>query len=151
MIPHRSPEQAIEDGLDKLKARGFKLTPQRRAMLTLFAQAPEHLTPQAIYERMELFEPGLSRATVYNNIEVFLEVGLLRRVLAESGQTYYDPNTDPHHHACCRRCGKIYDVELPERSSQDFLSALRLDGKPLKGAQAEGLSLWISCLCPEGC
>lgn len=138
--------------IDAIRARGCKITPQRRAILELFCQAPLHLTAPQIHARLEDAEPGLSRATVYNNLELFERLGLLRRVLSEDGQTYYDNNLEAHHHAVCRRCGEIFDVHIPASAIEALITSSELiDGAD--GAQAfslEGARIWLSGSCP-GC
>lgn len=138
-----SIQTAVEEGIERLRALGCKLTPQRRAVLTLFAEQPTHMTAQEIWTRLEHIEPGLSRATVYNTLDVLEQAGVLLKVQAEGGQTYYDPRVDAHHHAQCTRCGHIFDLELPAQPT----AALPSGGSPLAGFSVESITLWLRGTC----
>lgn len=102
----------LDEGLNRLKAAGFRLTPQRRAILEIFYGDAGHLTPQQVFNHLDESVPSLSLATVYNTLELFEEIGLVTRVTAHDGQTYFDPTVVPHHHAICDGCGEIFDVFL---------------------------------------
>jgi Fe2+ or Zn2+ uptake regulation protein len=56
--------------------------------------------------------PALSLPTVYATLELFEELGLVRRVAA-TGPALYDPRTDDHAHLVCRRCGGVEDLDDP--------------------------------------
>jgi Fur family transcriptional regulator, peroxide stress response regulator len=138
-----STQTAVEEGVERLRALGYKLTPQRRAVLTLFVEQPTHMTAQEIWSQLEHIEPGLSRATVYNTLDVLEQAGVLLKVQAEGGQTYYDPRVDAHHHAQCTRCGHIFDLDLPAQPSSALLAA----ATPLVGFSVESATLWLRGTC----
>lgn len=129
----------IEEGKERLRALGYKLTPQRCAVLRLFAAQPTHMTAQEVWSQLEHIEPGLSRATVYNTLEVLEQAGVLLRVQAEGGPTYFDPRIDPHHHAQCGRCGQIFDLELAPVSPAALPT--------LEGFAVESVTLWLRGTC----
>lgn len=54
--------------------------------------------------------PVISRATVYNTLNVLVEKGLLRQFVLTEGRTVFDPNTKPHHHLVDERTGEIHDI-----------------------------------------
>lgn len=112
----------LEDGLKRLKAAGFRLTPQRRAILEMFNGDAGHLTPQQVFAYLDNVVPSLSLATVYNTLELFEEIGLVTRITAHDGQTYFDPTVVPHHHALCDGCGDIFDVFLKPNALTDLLT-----------------------------
>ncbi len=120
-----TPTDITQRGLERLRTAGFRLTPQRKAILQVFDGEPEHLTPQQIFGRLEDSVPSLSLATVYNTLELFEDVGLVIRFNAHDGQTYFDPTTEPHHHAVCDNCGEIFDVQLETDSLQQLISTSR--------------------------
>jgi Fe2+ or Zn2+ uptake regulation protein len=96
--------------LEALRASGLKLTPQRRAIVQLFAGDPTHPTAQEIYQRLSETIPGMSFATVYNTLAKLREAGLCREIAVASGPARFDPNVDRHHHTVCDRCGAVRDV-----------------------------------------
>jgi Fur family peroxide stress response transcriptional regulator len=102
--------QALRDG-------GVKLTPQRRAIVQLFAEDPTHPTAQEIFERLASTYPGMSFATVYNTLAKLRESGLCREISVQSGATRFDPNVGRHHHTVCDRCGAVRDVPAHGRST----------------------------------
>ena len=72
-----------------------------------------HPTASWIYDRMKREFPDLSMGTVYRNLNILVEQGLVRRI--DFGSTFdrYDANTDRHYHFICERCGSIMDLSLP--------------------------------------
>ncbi len=148
---HKTQHDAhITRGLARLRELGCKLTPQRRAMLALFASREGHWTPQDVLDQLATLEPGLSRATVYNNLDLFAQAGLVQRVQAESGQTYFDPNLTPHHHAVCTGCQHIIDVTLPESVTQAMVAAMMQAMPPGQAFAVDGVTLWVNGVC-EAC
>ena len=104
------PSLDIADAEARLSAQGSLLTPQRRAILGLLAQPLDHPTASDVLEALNEVQPGTSRATVYNTLSLFSQVGLLQEVMGPHGQVRYDLNTSPHHHFTCRSCGRLVDV-----------------------------------------
>jgi Fe2+ or Zn2+ uptake regulation protein len=99
-----------DEAKEKLREVGLRVTPQRRAVLSAFEE--DHLTADEVFARARRELPELSRATVYNALAAFVEVGILRAVESR-GALLYDPNPDPtHHHFRCRRCDRLYDVHV---------------------------------------
>ncbi len=94
-----------------MRAAGLRVTPQRRAILGVFAgESAGHLTAEEVYELARAGLPELARATVYNTLGELVRVGLLRSVEG-FGAVRYDPNLDEsHHHFRCLSCGRLYDV-----------------------------------------
>ena len=94
-----------------LRAAGFKLTAQRRAIVQLFADDHSHPTAQSIFDRLKLEHPTLSFATVYNTLDALSKAGT-SGVLKVGSAARFDPNTDPHHHAICEQCERIIDLPI---------------------------------------
>jgi Fe2+ or Zn2+ uptake regulation protein len=99
--------------VERLRAVGLRVTPQRRAVWATFRGGEsKHLTADEVHELARRELPELSRATVYNTLAEFVRAGLLQAVEGFR-PVRYDPNLDPdHHHFRCRGCGKLYDVRL---------------------------------------
>ena len=95
--------------LSHLAAAGLKLTAQRRAIVRHFAAEETHPTAQELYERLRVDFPGMSFATVYNTLDTLTARGL-SSTLRLGNAARFDPNTEPHHHAVCDRCGAVVDV-----------------------------------------
>ena len=95
--------------LRDLKRAGLKMTPQRIAIVELFATDLSHPTAQDLYERLRPSFPTMSFATVYNTLDALASAGL-SGTLRLGNAARFDPNTSPHHHAVCDRCGTICDI-----------------------------------------
>jgi Fe2+ or Zn2+ uptake regulation protein len=98
--------------LSTLKGLGLRMTPQRVAIVKLFACDTSHPTAQDLFDRLKPTFPTMSFATVYNTLDA-LEKARLSGTLRIGNAARFDPNTLPHHHAICDRCGAIIDVPSP--------------------------------------
>ena len=111
--------------LRDLEAKGVKLTAQRRAVVRVFAADESHPTAQELYERLRREFPSMSFATVYNTLDALTGVGL-SSTLRLGNAARFDPNTEPHHHAVCDRCGRIVDIPASTLSpTASSVSAVR--------------------------
>jgi Fe2+ or Zn2+ uptake regulation protein len=99
-----------EQAMQRLRGHGLRVTPQRRAIWSVFEDgAAGHLSADAVFRRARTELPELSRATTYNALAEFVSVGLLR-VLSGHGSQLYDANTESHQHFRCRSCQRLFDV-----------------------------------------
>ena len=97
-----------------LRARGLRVTPQRRAILGAFSHdAAEHLSADEIHARAAAVVPELGRGTVYATLAELTELGLLA-ARGSPEPVRYETNTEPHQHFRCRLCLRLFDVELPD-------------------------------------
>ena len=102
----------LEEMKAGLKGKGILLTIQRSAILAFLQGNSQHPTAEVIYQNLRGMYPALSRATVYNTLDLFKEHGLVQEITIERHKAHYDYNTEPHHHFLCRHCGGIYDVGI---------------------------------------
>lgn len=95
-----------------LRARGLRVTPQRRAILAAFrGSSAEHLSADEVHGHASRALPDLGRGTVYATLAEFTETGLLSAV-GTPEPVRYETNTSPHAHFRCRVCLRLFD--LPE-------------------------------------
>lgn len=75
-----------------------------------------HMSAEEIYNRIHGEHPNISKATVYRDLNVLAEEGLIRKVEEHSylNEQHFDNRLEHHNHAVCSKCGKIVDVQLPE-------------------------------------
>jgi Fur family transcriptional regulator, peroxide stress response regulator len=137
----------VAEGLERLRSIGCRLTPQRRAILEIFEGEPKHLTPQQIYGQLQPRLSSLSLATVYNTLELFEEVGIVKRVNARDGQTYFDPTVEPHHHGVCDGCGELFDVHIESDSLHQLLANARTLHEGAAEFRVEQASVWLRGVC----
>lgn len=98
----------------QMSDKGLRITEQRRTLAQLFTQAPGYLTPKDVYEHMQRFYHGLSFDTVYRNLRVMLDLGIVEQFVFEDGVKFKLSCEEPHHHhhMICLQCEKT----LPIRS-----------------------------------
>jgi Fe2+ or Zn2+ uptake regulation protein len=94
----------------RLRGAGLRVTPQRLALHRLIAERPRHVTAEALLREAAAELPGLALPTVYSTLELFSELGVVRRVAAP-GAARYDTDPSPHDHFTCVRCGQLYDLD----------------------------------------
>jgi len=103
----------LRKAVEKLKATGVRMTPQRHAILEYLLSTMSHPTADEIYKALEKDFPNMSVATIYNNLRLFKEAGLVRELTYGDASSRFDANMSDHYHIICRRCGKITDFEYP--------------------------------------
>ncbi len=113
MIPSNvSPEQRLDALVDKLRAAGYRITPQRLAVLRTLVQSDQHPTVEEVYRQVRKDFPTTSLATVYNTLECLKDLEEVL-VLPSSGASRYDGrNPEPHSHLMCTACGLIEDLDI---------------------------------------
>jgi Fur family iron response transcriptional regulator len=99
----------------KLRNAGLRPTRQRVGLgWLLFARGDRHLTAETLYEEAAKARVPVSLATVYNTLHQFTEAGLLREVAVEGSKTYFDTNTNQHHHFFIEGENQLLDIEGQE-------------------------------------
>lgn len=98
-----------------LKEKGYKLTPQRRAVLNIIMENPgQHLTTEEIYDLVKVPCPDIGLATVYRTLQILNEMDLILKINLDDGCSRYEYNVHQddheHHHLICTNCGKILEV-----------------------------------------
>jgi Fur family ferric uptake transcriptional regulator len=113
--------------VERLRASGRKLTPQRLLIASLLEGNAEHPTAEAIWDRARPSMPTLSLKTVYSVLHELAALGELQLLDVGTGATRFDPSTGDHHHLVCTECGKVRDLhvtfqglELPADQRQGF-------------------------------
>ena len=95
----------------QLRARGFRMTSQRLAILHTLRHAGTHLSPREVYRQAKQELPGLTEPTVYRTLEFLAENGLARPSQTGNGHLMYEIAGSDHHHIVCRMCGDEIEVE----------------------------------------
>ena len=98
---------SLESVCAQLKARGRRVTPQRRAIIQVLLDNSKHLTAELVYTRARDTMPDLSPATVYNTLHELAEMGMLLELDLGLGERHYDVITTDHAHLICLACGRI--------------------------------------------
>ncbi len=82
-------------------------------MHRLLRDRNRHLSAEELLSEASERLPGVSLPTVYATLELFEQLGIVRRVNGGGGTLLWDTRADAHHHMICRRCGRIEDLETP--------------------------------------
>jgi Fur family transcriptional regulator, peroxide stress response regulator len=90
---------------------GLAVTHQRQVVYEAVIASHGHHSPESIYAAVGRRIPSISLATVYNNLRLFIECGLLREVSPHASTLLVDGNLEPHHHLVCSRCKMVQDIE----------------------------------------
>jgi Fur family transcriptional regulator, peroxide stress response regulator len=106
-------EVKLKDTLDTLKKSGVRITPQRHAILEYLISSKSHPTADDIYKALESDFPNMSVATVYNNLRVFRNTGLIKELTYGDASSRFDFVTHDHYHIICDECGTIVDFHHP--------------------------------------
>ena len=115
------------------------MTKYQQAVYDLITQSRGHLTADQIFFALKADYPGLSLATVYNNLHKLWEAGMIRKLSTEGASDRYD-RTEKHDHLVCGRCGKLTDICL-----EDLTDSLRRQ----LGEEIQSYDLKVYVLCPE--
>lgn len=103
--------------------RGLAVTHQRQVLYEVMQQMPGHPSPDEVCLHLRKRIPSISLATVYKNIRLFLESGILQEVSPHHGSLRVEMNGHPHHHLVCTQCRNITDIDaaslgdLPRRKT----------------------------------
>ncbi len=129
--------------LKELHKRGFRLTPQRAAILDVMHGLKGHATAEEIHARAQEASATVDISTVYRTLELLQEIGLAGMLDLGDGQRRYELVSveGPHHHLQCRVCGKMFRLEPAE--VQPLLDALAR----AHGFQVDAEHLVITGLC----
>jgi Fur family peroxide stress response transcriptional regulator len=99
--------------IQKLRDNGYKITPQRLAIVKILAKSEGHPSVEDIYNLIKQDFPTMSLATVYRNIILIKSLGEILELGFPDGSNRYDGNRPyPHPHVICIKCKKIVDPNL---------------------------------------
>jgi Fur family peroxide stress response transcriptional regulator len=106
------PQNRLEQIIKALKDKGYRLTPQRLAMLKIIVASKRHPNAEQIYEQMKANFPTTSLATIYKTLTLLKDLGEVLELNFATVVSHYDGNKPyPHPHVICTRCGQILDPE----------------------------------------
>ncbi len=132
----------IDESTEILHDRGYRITPQRLAILHIINQSGQHLTPLEIYQQALQIIPGITETTVYRTLSFLAQQGLILVAHVGSGQLVYETAEPAHHHLICRKCGSTRQIE------HDLLKGLYQNFKENTGYQIDTVHATFFGLCP---
>ena len=117
---------------------------KRDAILNCVRCTTTHPSAEWVYENVRTQIPDISLATVYRNLSLFKEQGLIRSLGTVNGVERFDGNTEPHVHFICTQCGGVQD--LPEISVPEELNSAVARSS---GGRVESCQLSFTGICGE--
>ena len=109
---------------------GILATPQRLEIATILFEKPQHLSAEQIIDRLRASGSGVSKATVYNTLNLFAERELVHECVVDPERRFYDSNSEPHHHFYNVDTGNLTDIpreKIKLEAIPDFPKGAHLD------------------------
>ncbi len=125
---------------ERLCRHGVKPSLQRMAVMEYLITHKTHPTADMIFTDLYPAIPTLSKATVYNTLNLLVERGAINMITIDEKNSRFDAMTEPHIHFRCRQCGVIHDVDMPEEKIHFGLPA---------GTSIESVQTYCIGLCAE--
>lgn len=102
-----------ESAQNKLRRYNIKPSVQRMAVLDYLMTHHTHPTADTIFNALYPSIPTLSKATVYNTLNLLTEQGVIQMITIDEKNARFDAHETPHLHFRCNECGEIFDFDLP--------------------------------------
>ena len=120
--------QQIEQIIDSLREEGFRITPQRTAIVDYLLKTEDHPSAELIHKVVRKRYPMVSLSTIYKTLDLLKEKRLVNEIEVD-GEARFDAHTDEHINVVCMSCGKIEDVD--EEMLRDIQSRVTKKSKYL--------------------
>ena len=125
-----------------LSRHGIQPSAQRLAIARYVLATTAHPSADRVCDEVRVDIPMISRATVYNTLNLFVRKGLLKQLVLAEGKVVFDPNVEPHHHFIDEASGTIHDV------AWDALDVRKIE--TLRGAQVREYQVVLRGTWPRG-
>ncbi|MGB5685342.1 MAG: transcriptional repressor [Candidatus Electrothrix sp.] len=140
----------------------LRMTHQRELILEELGNCHNHPTADALYERIKKKLPRISLATVYRNLEILSEAGMIRKLEISGRQKRFDKEIEQHDHVFCVQCRRVDDIKF-DQSRLAVLEEEQRQGYKISGCRVEFYGVCPKCQvknkkkltsqvdCDEGC
>lgn len=130
----------IENVSEHLKLHDIKPSYQRMKIFEYLLKNNEHPTVDEIYKALCPEIPTLSKTTVYNTLNLFMQKGIAKVIIIEENETRYDVDLHVHGHFKCEHCKNVYDIPVTvDQLVQD----------DMMGFQINEYHVYFKGLCPK--
>lgn len=123
-----------------LEDHGIRASSQRILMLEYLQKNNVHPTADKIFVDLSSKLPTISKATVYNNLKLFLNKGIIKEVNVDNNEVHYDMIMDNHAHFICNSCNKIEDLPVKK---------IEVDISEIEGYEITSQDVFLKGLCSE--
>lgn len=120
-----------------------KFSRQRQAIWDFIKDRTDHPTAEAVYLGVKSACPNISLGTVYRNLMLMRDTGMIQTVEVGDGVIHFDPNTTDHNHFICTNCGKVIDIDGGDVEAIKQEAAAHFTGR------IQGYSAYFYGLCPD--
>lgn len=121
----------------------LRMTNQREVILRELRTSKKHLTADELYERVKKDMPRISLATVYRNLEILSEAGMIQKLEISGRQKRFDYDTELHDHIYCVQCHRVDNLKMEHGSINDEVLS-RISNYDVTGYRLE-----FAGICPE--
>ena len=121
----------------------LRMTKQRQIILEKLRAVTSHPTADDMYEMVRLRLPHISLGTVYRNLEILSEEGIVKKLDVGGTKKRFDGNTSTHYHLRCLQCGKVDDLDIAP------LDDIEEKAASLSGYTVMKHSLEVAGVCPS--
>jgi Fur family ferric uptake transcriptional regulator len=111
---------------DRLREKGYRLTPQRMMIVTAIENSPDHISAEEIYAQVAATYPHVNISTVYRTLDLLKKLNLVFEInLGEGRVRYHAEESGHHHHLVCQGCNKVIDID--EATLSELRDVLKRD------------------------
>lgn len=100
----------------------IRMTKQRQVILEELCKVTSHPTADEMYQMIRKRLPKISLGTVYRNLEILSELGMVLKLDVGGTQKRFDGNVENHYHARCSKCGCVSDIHMPPSTEVEELA-----------------------------
>jgi Fur family transcriptional regulator, peroxide stress response regulator len=123
---------------------GLRRSRQREVILKELKSVTSHPTASELHEMVRKELPSISLGTVYRNLELLSEKGMIQKLEISSDQARFDGNPTWHLHVHCSHCDKITDVHNPPPGATPVLP-MEMEGHEILGLSIEYIGICLDC------
>ncbi len=123
----------------------MRLTTQRQIILEELNKVTSHPTANEVYDMVRRRLPRIGLGTVYRNLELMADVGVILKLEVGGTQKRFDATVEPHYHVRCSSCGKVDDIDIAVQEQINQVAEKASNYKIL-GHHIEFSGICLSCM-----
>lgn len=121
----------------------LRMTNQREIILDELRKSGQHMSADELYERVRRTIPRISLATVYRNLEILANLGIVAKLEMSGRQKRFDYDVKKHDHIFCIECQRVDNIDLKRKEMPMALTGLE------RGYSISGYRLEFAGICPD--
>lgn len=110
------------------KVRVLNKSKQRDAIISYLMPRKDHPTAEQIYNDIQEYIPNISLGTVYRNLSLLVDLGIIQKISCGDSSEHFDGNPKPHNHFICKKCNCVLDLEMENLDFINVLAGSNFDG-----------------------